>query len=172
MIKRNKSWIILLVLILCLSSCTKVQIEIGYESVKMVRVVDGDTLLIDRGKEYEYVRLIGIDAPESVHPDPARNTEDGKISSAFLKSLLKSTAIIYIAKDVSDTDQYGRLLRYVWLTKPSPEDETQIREYMVNAMILLKGYATNVTIQPDVAYAQLFLGFAREARNKHAGLWN
>lgn len=52
--------------------------------MKLVRVVDGDTLLIDQGKEYEYVRLIGIDASESVNPDPTRNTEDGKLSSAFL----------------------------------------------------------------------------------------
>lgn len=42
---------------------------------------------------------------------------------------------------------------------------------MVNAIILLKGYAANVTIQPDVNYARLFLGFTQEAQNKRVGLW-
>jgi micrococcal nuclease len=168
----RKRLIILIILALSLSACSKVTIEVGYESVKLVRVVDGDTLVINRANKTEYVRLIGIDAPESVHPDPSRNTEDGKRSSQYLKDLLKNINVLYLVKDVSETDKYGRLLRYVWLSKPHVDDEAQIRKNMVNAIILLNGYAVNVTIQPDINYARLFLGFVREARNNHTGLWD
>lgn len=172
MTMRKRIWMLLIVIAVSCSACAKAPLKTAYESVRLVRVVDGDTLLIDRGKAYEYVRLIGIDAPESVNPDPLRNTEDGKLASAYLKDLLKNTRTIYIVRDVSETDKYGRLLRYVWLSGPEPADEGKIRSDMVNAIILLNGYATNVTIQPDVNYAQLFLGFTREARTKQLGLWH
>ena len=160
-----------MLILLMLTGCTSTDIT-RYESVKLIRVVDGDTILVDRYNQSIYVRLIGIDAPESNHPDPLRNTEDGRKASAFLKSLLKSTTLVYIVKDVSDVDKYGRLLRYVWLSKPTSLDETYIRGNMVNAIMLTQGYATNVTIQPDVKYAQLFLGFTREARLNNVGLWS
>jgi len=172
MTMRKMIGMLLIVIAVSCSACTNVPIKTGYESVQLVRVVDGDTLLIDGGKAYEYVRLIGIDAPESVNPDPTRNTEDGKLASAYLKDLLKNTAILYLVRDVSETDKYGRLLRYVWLRKPTPDNEEKIRADMVNAIILLNGYATNVTIQPDVVHAELFLGFVREARTERVGLWN
>ncbi len=166
----RKSYLSVMLILLILSGCTSTDVT-KYETVKLIRVVDGDTILIDRSNQSTYVRLLGIDAPESVHPDPLRNTEDGRKASAFLKSLLKSATLVYIVKDVSEVDKYGRLLRYVWLRKPISNDETQIRGNMVNAMMLIQGYATNVTIQPDVKYAQLFLGFTREARLNNAGLW-
>lgn len=171
MMMRKRIWILLIILAISGSACAKTPLKTGYENVRLVRVVDGDTLLIDRGKAYEYVRLIGIDAPESVNPDPSRNSEDGQEASRYLQDLLKEARSLYLVRDVSETDKYGRLLRYVWLREPTPADEGKIRTDMVNAIILLNGYATNVTIQPDVNYAQLFLGFVREARAQQRGLW-
>ena len=162
--------IILLGLIVFLSSCIQ-QPSFAYETATFVRVVDGDTIVIARGRHHEYVRLIGIDAPESVHPDPSRNSEEGRLAAAFLRNLLKDTVVVYIVKDQSDTDQYGRLLRYVWLLKPNAKDETVMRKSMLNAILLLQGYAVNVTIPPDVEYALKFVDYVREAREKQAGLW-
>ena len=45
---------------------------------EVLRVVDGDTIEIDYNGEKEKVRLIGVDTPESVHPDAEKNTDYGK----------------------------------------------------------------------------------------------
>ena len=42
---------------------------------------------------------------------------------------------------------------------------------MINAILLLQGYAVSVTILPDVEYALKVVDYVREARKKHAGLW-
>jgi micrococcal nuclease len=169
-VKKYKRFCILLGLIFLLASCT-LQSSVDYETVVFVRVVDGDTIVVDRGHGNEYVRLIGIDAPESVHDDPSRNSEEGRLASAFLKNMLQDISKLYIVQDQSNTDKYDRLLRYVWLSKPNTKDEASVRESMVNAIILLKGYAVNVTIQPDVEYALKFVEYVGEARKKKAGLW-
>ena len=80
-------------------------VEVENNSVKVARVIDGDTFEIETG---EKVRLIGIDAPESVHP----TKEDecyGETSSKVLKELIEGKSV-YLEKDVSETDRYGRLL--------------------------------------------------------------
>jgi micrococcal nuclease len=164
-----KRWIAVFCVLILLASCTNERVLI-YDTASLVRVVDGDTLLVDRGQGNEYLRMIGIDAPESVHPDPSRNSEEGRRSAAFLHSLLENVTMIYITKDMSETDKYGRLLRYVWLVKPR-EITSEIRSGIVNAVLLLEGYASSMTIQPDVRYAELFVKFVREARQNHKGLW-
>ena len=68
---------------------------------------------------------------------------------------------MYLEKDVSETDRYGRLLRYVWLS-----DGT-----MVNATLVAEGYAQVFTYPPDVRYVDRFLGLQREARAENRGLW-
>lgn len=60
------------------------------ERASVVRVVDGDTLVVDRGSGDEKVRLIGIDCPESVNPDESRNTEEGRAASDFTKSVVSA----------------------------------------------------------------------------------
>lgn len=63
--------------------------------------------------------------------------------------------------DVSETDRFDRLLRYVWL------DEST----MVNALLVEEGYAQVVTYPPDVRHVDLFLELQREARAEGRGLW-
>ena len=65
-----------------------------------------------------------------------------------------------LEKDVSETDKYGRLLRYVWLGGQ-----------MVNALLVQDGYAQVSTYPPDVKYQELFLALQREARDAGRGLW-
>lgn len=161
--------ILALCIILFLSACTVTQTDI--ESATFIRVVDGDTIVIDRGKGNETVRLIGINAPESVHNNPDYNTEDGRKSSAFLKEWMENVDLVYLEKDVNDTDKYGRLLRYVWIIEPKEFDEEEIRGRMLNAIILLEGYAQGVTYQPDVNYQAYFTQFTQEARENNKGLW-
>lgn len=161
--------ILALCIVLFLSACNLTPTDI--ESATFIRVVDGDTIVVDRGKGNETVRLIGINAPESVHNNPDVNTEDGRKSSAFLKEWMENVDLVYLEKDVNDTDKYGRLLRYVWIVEPNEFDENEIRERMLNAIILLEGYAQGVTYQPDVNYQDYFTKFTQEARENDKGLW-
>jgi micrococcal nuclease len=122
-------------------------------------VVDGDTIdvLID-GQEYR-VRYIGIDTPETVHP--IRGEEPyGREASEHNKALVEGQTVL-LEKDVSDTDQYGRLLRYVRLG-----DGT-----MVNALLVAGGYAQVSTFPPEVKYTDDFLELERMAREGGVGLW-
>lgn len=130
------------------------------EQARVVRVVDGDTLAVDRGHGEEKVRLIGIDAPESVHPDAERNSVEGQEASAHLKGLIKDGAIVYLERDVSETDKYGRLLRYVWISDPAAKPDPA--EAMLNAKLVAEGFARPVDYEPDTSYSSLFHSLAGE----------
>ncbi|MCL6567175.1 MAG: thermonuclease family protein [Acidobacteriia bacterium] len=121
----------------------------------VLRVVDGDTLILD-GEER--VRLIGVDTPESV--DPRRPVEAfGKEAAAFTRRLAEGKRV-HLAYDQQRTDRYGRTLAYVYL-----EDGT-----FLNAEIIRQGYGHAYTRFP-FAYAEQFLQLEREARAARRGLW-
>lgn len=125
----------------------------------VTNVVDGDTIdaLID-GREYR-VRYIGIDTPETV--DPRRPVGCfGHEASERNRELVQGQTI-GLQKDVSETDAFGRLLRYVWLDGQ-----------MVNARLVEEGYATASAFPPDVTYSELFTALQAEARADGRGLWS
>lgn len=113
------------------------------------------------------MRFIGVDTPESTKVvEPY-----GREAAAFTrKRLLGKT--VYLEKDVSEKDRYGRALRYVWLAPPPAKPtEEQVRAHLFNAVLVLEGYAQVVTYPPDVRYADLLVRFQREAREEGRGLW-
>ena len=145
---------------------------------KVERVVDGDTAIVsfifDDGSKYqkERVRFLGVDTPETVHPNKPVQYY-GKEASDFTKAQL-TDKIVWLQTDVGAKDRYDRMLAYVWLKEPTEQDldnEAAIREYMYNAKLLLEGYAQLMTIQPNSRYANLFVHFQREARQESKGLW-
>lgn len=121
------------------------------------KVVDGDTLDVKpaAGGDTMRIRLIGIDAPESVNPDDSKNTDDGREASAWLKGSLPKGTRVWLVKDVSDTDKYGRHLRYVWIADPNEADADPSKD-MLNALIVASGHAVAKDFPPDTAYSQLF----------------
>ena len=144
----------------------------GFESGVVTRVVDGDTIEVEItgrrggpgageaavGREYT-VRLIGIDTPESV--DPRRPVECfGREASAATEALLAGEEV-RLVKDVSETDRFDRLVRYVYLG-----------EEMANARLVVNGYANAYTYPPDVRHSSLFVALEREARDDDRGLWS
>lgn len=146
------------------SSKQQVAAELGLELVTVSRVIDGDTFELNDGRK---VRLIGVNTPESTN----RTEVFGKEASNYTKSKLEGKQI-YLQKDVSDTDRYGRYLRLAWLDVPSSLDsESEIRSKMFNADLVLNGYAEPATYPPDVRYSEYFRKFAREAREGEKGLW-
>lgn len=83
-----------------------------FEEATVTRVVDRDTIEVNlAGKKYK-LRLVGVDTPETVHPSKPVEFY-GLEASNYTKSQLTGKKI-YLQKDVSETDKYGRLLRYVW----------------------------------------------------------
>lgn len=124
---------------------------------EVIGVVDGDTIKVEVSGEEKKVRLIGIDAPESVHPDETRNSEVGKLASDFTKDILEDYPIVYLQYDEERQDQYGRELCYVWLSdNVDVYDSEDIDTYMLNAIILQEGYAEAISYYPNVFYAEYF----------------
>lgn len=131
-------------------------------AARVVRVVDGDTLVVSIDGREERLRLIGIDTPESVAPD--RPVECfGPEASAFMASLVPEGTRIVVERDVEARDDYGRLLGYVRRV----EDDL-----FVNLEIVRQGYAQPLTIPPNVTHADAFVAAARTAREEALGLWS
>jgi len=154
------------------------------------RVIDGDTIVVTtpEGKS-EKVRLIGIDAPESRDNDKAkqdskRTGQDletinkmGQEATEFVKRWVKLGQEVRLEFDIQERDKYGRLLAYVYL-KPIGWEKTPRWLYLgpegglfLNAVIISAGYATPMTIPPNVKYADLFEELYEEAREQKRGLW-
>lgn len=142
------------------------------EEVTLVRVIDGDTIIVSNGDSEEKVRLIGIDTPESCSPDKWKNNEFGGYASDYTKSLLNGIDTLYLAYDEEQTDQFGRTLAYVWLNNNvNTSSEQDIETYMLNAILLEDGYAMNKEYKPNVCYADCFNGLREVAQNNNTGLW-
>ena len=123
----------------------------------VVRVVDGDTLIANVNGADERIRLIGIDTPESVNPDDSKNTEEGRKASAYVKGMLKPGTKLWLEPDTEDRDKYDRLLRYVWLDKPSnPQSTEEAKGKMLNAVLVADGWAEPMRIAPNVKWCTLF----------------
>lgn len=130
-------------------------------TAQVVRVIDGDTIevrLVGGRTITATVRYIGINAPEmsaSGKPEPYAQeaTEANRI--------LVGNKTVYLEKDVSETDKYGRLLRYVFL-----EDGT-----FVNAELVRLGLAQAVPYPPDTRYQALLTEMQQEAYAARAGMW-
>lgn len=141
----------------------------GYSLVKatLVRVVDGDTLVVDIDGEESKIRLIGINTPESVASKEyldktgKENTTEGKQASEWVKNLLKDNPTLYLQKDTSETDKYGRTLRYVWLEVPKDcNNIDEIRTKMLNGILLENNLAEVTIYKPDTKYADEFLAIS------------
>lgn len=130
-------------------------------SAQVKRVIDGDTIELSTGQKLRY---IGIDTPETVHPQKGVQCF-GAAASAENKRLVENKTV-YLVKDVSETDRYGRLLRYVYL---SPEASVS---GMVNALLVQGGFATVSSYPPDVSQQALFRSLEDEARQGGRGLWS
>lgn len=109
------------------------------------------------------VRFIGVDTAERGQP---YFDEPTGYATAEL-----SGKTIYLEKDVSEVDQFQRLLRYIWLARPTIGNEAEVRASMSNARLLLEGHGRLATFPPDVKYVDMFIKFQEEARNAQKGAW-
>lgn len=141
----------------------------NYADALVKRAIDGDTIQLETG---EMVRLIGIDTPEmhesdKLYRDSRRTRQDirtikelGKRAYEFTKKLVEGKRVS-LEFDKEKRDKYGRLLAYAYLKDG----------IFINAEIVKQGYASLLTIPPNVKYSDLFLKLYQEARLKNRGLW-
>lgn len=115
-------------------------------------ITDGDTFGALVGDVSESVRLIGMDTPEV-------GTCLADQATAYLSSLIAGRSVRMIV-DVSDRDQFDRLLRYV-----------MVDNGFVNAELVRQGYATAVQFPPDTFMATYLEAVQAEARAAGRGLW-
>lgn len=130
---------------------------------KVTKVVDGDTFYINFKGQNVSVRMIGVDTPETVDPRRAVGCF-GKKASDETKRLIEGKEVM-LTKDVSETDKYQRILRYVFLPLSGGEN------LFVNDYLVRQGFAKTLTYPPDVKYDSRFLQAEKEARENLRGLW-
>ena len=118
----------------------------------VTRVIDGDTVVIDTGQR---VRYIGIDTPE-VYPQP----EAGGMEAWQANRQLVEGKKVRLERDVSETDKYGRLLRYVY-----------VDDVFVNAELVRLGLAEAKAYPPDIKYQDYLEEMEAEARAAGRGMW-
>ena len=123
------------------------------QTARVLSVIDGDTIQVSIAGEAYEVRYIGVDSPERgdyfYWPAFNRNTE------------LVGGRTVTLVRDVSETDRYDRLLRYVL-----------VGTTFVNFTMVQEGFATSTTYQPDVACRTLFDEAEGQSLSRRAGLWN
>lgn len=117
--------------------------------VSVAKVIDGDTIELTSGKR---VRYIGIDAPEK---DACFASESAKENKRLVEGKQ-----VRLVKDVSETDSYGRLLRYVY-----------VDSLFVNKELVGKGFAKATPIKPDTGQAKVLFTTQEKAKETNQGLW-
>lgn len=128
------------------------------ETYLVTRVIDGDTIIVLIDGKEKTVRYIGIDTPETVRP--LKPVECFGQEASIRNKELVLGRMVRLIKDVSETDQYGRLLRYVYFN-----DE------FINLSLVQGGFANVYSYPPDIEYNELFKQAEQEARATKTGLW-
>lgn len=120
----------------------------------VVKVLDGDTIDVVIGSDSFAVRYIGIDAPENENDDPA-----GLRSMQFNRDMVDGKTVS-LYRDQSETDQFGRLLRYVF-----------VNDTFVNMEMVRQGYAVSYLYEPDTSCAEDINQANQTARAGVLGNW-
>ena len=146
---------------------------VAAEKAVVKRIIDGDTISVFSGGKILKIRLIGIDAPESTenkkaHHNSNRSGKDiktiisqGMQAIAFIKTHLKKGDVVFLEFDIAKQDKYGRTLAYVYLSDGR----------FLNNLMISSGYASPLTIAPNIKYKDLFLKSFEIARENKIGLW-
>ena len=137
---------ILILLLLLICSCISPP-----DTALVIEVIDGDTIIIEGGYR---VRYIGIDTPEIDDGEPFG------MEALEANQELVEGKIVRLERDVSQTDKYGRLLRYVY-----------VDGIFVNAELVRLGLAEAKAYSPDTKYQEDLEELEREAREAGRGMW-
>ena len=145
---KSITWLLAIILVLLpVCSCSSPP-----DTARVTQVIDGDTIIIEGGYR---VRYIGIDTPE-VHPE----LETCGMEALEANRKLVEGKEVCLERDVSETDKYGRLLRYVY-----------VDDVFVNAELVRQGLAEAKAYPPDTKYQSHLEEMEAEARRAGRGMW-
>ncbi len=127
----------------------------------VVEVVDGDTVELAFGNRRERVRLLGVDAPESVHPSVPVQCFGAEASNG-LAGLLRAGTEVRVERDVEARDRYDRLLLYLYRVDDG---------VFVNRWLVANGLADTAFYEPNTTRSRELTSARAAARASSIGLW-
>ena len=127
----------------------------------VIEVIDGDTVDLSIAGDRQRVRLIGVDTPETKHPEKPIECY-GPEATSFVESLLPRGTNVRLERDVEARDSYDRLLVYLYRKSDN---------MFINMELVRQGFAHLLTIEPNIAYFDKFVTAARAAQSNKRGLW-
>ena len=152
----------LLLFILLFAGCSPSSDSRGssYNHIKVIKVIDGDTIILSNGK---HLRYIGMDTPEVRIRKNGKFVYDPQPFSLEAKKLnqkLVENKFIRVEFDVDKFDTYNRILGYCF-----------VGDKFVNEELIKEGLAVLYTRPPDVKYTETFIKAQNYARRLHKGIW-
>jgi endonuclease YncB( thermonuclease family) len=145
----NKSIVIIFLVVFLLASFFYKKFPKEKNEEFVYQIIDGDTFKLKDGR---VVRLIGINAPD----DGQYYFEESKNK---LKELIHGKKV-RLEKDIEEKDNFGRLLKYVF-----------VDNIFVNLELVKNGYAHVLTIYPNVKYLNQLKEAETKAKEKNLGIW-
>jgi len=126
--------------------------------ILVTRVIDGDTIEVSIAGTIYKVRYIGLDAPEldDKRPEYCALAQE---ATRYNRQLVEGKTV-RLEKDISETDKYGRLLRYVY-----------VDDIFVNAKLVRQGLAWSIAYEPDTKYQDYLEEMEAEARQNKIWIW-
>lgn len=140
------------------ASATAVEQPTSVQAARVLQVIDGDTIEVELQGVRERVRYIGIDTPEMSYRETAADCF--AVEATLANEALVAGKEVQLISDVSDKDEYGRLLRYV-----------MVEEVDVGAELVRQGFARSVRILPDIDRFMIYRKLEEVARAAKIGQW-
>lgn len=130
----------------------------SYDTAARIKyVIDGDTVILAGG---DHLRLIGLDTPEINH-EGGPSEPGAEAARRYLVRLLHGAGPYPLIYGRDRHDHYGRLLGHLFLP-----DHTNVQ-----AELLRRGYATPLTLPPNMGFLRCYRAAAAAARSAHLGIW-
>ena len=144
-----KKLLTLLIILIAVLTAILIYTAVEEEEHLVVKIIDGDTFILRNG---ETVRMIGIDAPE-------KGSYYYEESKARLSELIHNKSVT-LAKDKSNKDKYGRLLRYVYFNGT-----------FINLVMVEEGFAKASPYAPDLTFKDEFQTAENTAKEHQLAVW-
>ena len=144
-----------------LASCSSGSTTENKVLVRILAVIDGDTVDIEIDGRTERARLIGVNTPETKHPTKPIECF-GPEASAYMTQLLPKGTDVRIERDTEARDRYGRMLLYLYRNSDN---------LFINLDLISRGYGTPMSIEPNTFHRNEFVHAAALAEASNVGLW-
>jgi len=124
----------------------------GSQAVNFIKIIDGDSMLVEAAGRSLEVRLIGVDAPE-FKQEYGREAKEFSLKFCHIRRLL-------LKFDKELVDRHGRVLAYVYSG-----------DRMLNKELVRAGLAVAIKIKPNTRHYQALKAAEKEARENRRGFW-